>query len=95
MKGQVLPVLLLAGLVGFLGGCGDGGTGDYVIDGVNGYRLPLSAAAADFAACIKRNLNAASLQALHEGGLRMYKEKLSWKAWSRRFREIMEENGMG
>ena len=72
-----------------------GGTGDYVIDGVNGYRLPLSAAAADFAACIKRNLNAASLQALHEGGLRMYKEKLSWKAWSRRFREIMEENGMG
>lgn len=72
-----------------------GGTGDYVIDGVNGYRLPLSAAAADFAACIRRNLNAASLQTLHEGGLRMYKEKLSWKAWSRRFREIMEENGMG
>lgn len=30
LKGQVLPVLLLAGLVGFLGGCGDGGTGDYV-----------------------------------------------------------------
>lgn len=30
LKGQVLFVLLLAGLVGFLGGCGDGGTGDYV-----------------------------------------------------------------
>ena len=72
-----------------------GGTGDYVIDGVNGYKLPPTATAADFAACIRRNLNAASLQALHEGGLRLYKEKLSWSAWSRRFREIMEENGMG
>ena len=72
-----------------------GGTGDYVIDGVNGYKLPPTATAADFADCIKRNLNAESLQALHEGGLRLYKEKLSWTAWSRRFREIMEENGMG
>ena len=72
-----------------------GGTGDYVIDGVNGYKLPPAATAADFAACIKRNLNTASLQTLHEGGRRLYKEKLSWPAWSRRFREIMEENGMG
>ena len=72
-----------------------GGTGDYVIDGVNGYKLSPSDGAAEFAACIKRNLNAASLQALHEGGLRLYKEKLSWSAWSRRFKKIMEENGMG
>lgn len=72
-----------------------GGTGDYVIDGVNGYKLSLSDGAAEFAACIKRNLNAASLQTLHEGGLRLYKEKLSWSAWSRRFKKIMEENGMG
>lgn len=72
-----------------------GGTGDYVIDGVNGYKLSPSDGAAEFAACIKRNLNAASLQTLHEGGLRLYKEKLSWSAWSRRFKEIMKENGMG
>lgn len=72
-----------------------GGIGNYVIDGVNGYKLPPTATAADFAACIKRNLNTASLQALHDGGLRLYKEKLSWQAWSRKFREIMEENGMG
>lgn len=72
-----------------------GGTGDYVIDGVNGYKLPPGASAADFAACIQRNLHAESLQTLHEGGLRLYKEKLSWQAWSRRFKEIMEENGMG
>lgn len=72
-----------------------GGTGDYVIDGVNGYKLSPSDGAAEFAACIKRNLNAASLQTLHEGGLRLYKEKLSWSAWSRRFKKIMEENGMG
>lgn len=71
-----------------------GGTGDYVIDGVNGYKLAPSANAADFAACIRRNLNTLSLQTLREGGLRLYKEKLSWSAWSRRFREIMEENGM-
>lgn len=72
-----------------------GGIGDYVIDGVNGYKLPPTATATDFAACIKRNLDTASLLALHDGGLRLYKEKLSWQAWSRRFREIMEENGMG
>lgn len=72
-----------------------GGIGNYVIDGVNGYKLPPTATAADFVACIKRNLNTASLQALHDGGLRLYKEKLSWQAWSRKFREIMEDNGMG
>ena len=71
-----------------------GGTGNYVIDGINGYKLPPSATAKDFAASIKRNLNTDSLQTLHEGGLRLYKEKLSWKAWSRKFKEIMEENGM-
>ena len=72
-----------------------GGIGDYVIDGVNGYKLPPTATAADFATAIKRNLSTDSLQALHEGGLRLYKEKLNWKAWSQRFREIMEKNGMG
>ena len=72
-----------------------GGIGDYVVDGVNGYKLPPTATAADFAACIKRNLDTSSLQALHEGCLSLYKDKLSWSAWSRRFREIMEENGMG
>lgn len=71
-----------------------GGTGDYVIDGVNGYKLPLSSSAADFADCIKRNLDATLLQALHNGGLKLYRDKLSWPAWSRRFREIMKENGM-
>ena len=71
-----------------------GGIGDYVVDGVNGYKLPPTATAADFAACIKRNLDTSSLQALHEGCLSLYKDKLSWSAWSRRFREIMEENGM-
>ena len=72
-----------------------GGTGNYVVDGMNGYKLPLHSTAADFADCIKRNLNVEALQALHEGGLHLYKKKLSWSAWSRRFREIMEENGMG
>ena len=72
-----------------------GGTGDYVIDGINGYKLPTTASAADFAACIKQHLNTTSLHTLHEGGLRLYKEKLNWAAWGRRFREIMQENGMG
>ena len=72
-----------------------GGIGDYVIDGVNGYKLPLSATATDFATAIKRNLNTDSLQTLHDGGLRLYKERLNWKAWSQRFKEIMEKNGMG
>lgn len=71
-----------------------GGTGDYVIDGVNGYKLPTTATAADFAESIKRNLDTETLQILHKGGLHLYKEKLSWTAWSHRFKKIMEENGM-
>ena len=71
-----------------------GGTGNYDIDGVNGYKLPPAANAEDFADCIKQHLDAASLRSLHEGGLHLYNEKLSWSAWSRRFKEIMKENGM-
>ena len=71
-----------------------GGTSNYVIDGINGYKLSPSDGAAEFADRIERNLNKSSLQAMHEGGIRLYKKKLSWPAWSNRFREIMKENGM-
>ena len=68
-----------------------GGTGNYVIDGVNGYALPLTATAKDFADAIECSLGAEQQQKLQEGALKMYRERLSWDAWARRFREIIEK----
>ena len=68
-----------------------GGTGNYVIDGVNGYALPPTATAKDFADAIECSLGAEQQQKLQEGALKMYRERLSWDAWARRFREIIEK----
>ena len=68
-----------------------GGIGDYVINDVNGYRLPLGSRAEDFAGKIKDTLSPETQQRLHQGGLEVYNTKLSWKNWSRKFRAIVEK----
>lgn len=67
-----------------------GGTGNYVANGENGYRLPLAATGADFADKIKECICKQELSGLSENARRLYKEKLSWSAWSSRFAGIME-----
>lgn len=60
-----------------------GGIGNYVIDGVNGYKLPLTADGNDFAntiiTCIKNN----ELEKLSHGGIKLFNEKLNWNAWAK------------
>lgn len=71
-----------------------GGIGNYVIDGINGYKLPLSASSKDFADKIQESLSACELTKLGQGGMKLFEEKLNWKVWSERFKKIMKENNL-
>lgn len=71
-----------------------GGIGNYVIDGMNGYKLPLTAREKEFADCIERCLNGKEFEKLSMGGIRLYKEKLNWHSWSEAFKKIMKENNL-
>lgn len=68
-----------------------GGIGNYVIDGYNGYRLRFGASANDFSVKIKETLSGGKFTKLSENALRLYVDNLSWSAWSRRCRRIIEE----
>lgn len=67
-----------------------GGIADYVFQGVNGYRLPMSAGPKDFADKIQSTLTREQQGVLHDGCLKVYKEMLNWGVWSREFRKILE-----
>ena len=62
-----------------------GGISNYVINGKNGYRLSPDSTAVDFAHAIESAINTNEFKQLHDGALSHYKEKVSWKAWSKRF----------
>lgn len=66
-----------------------GGVGDYVIDGLNGYKLPLNSSSLDFANIIERTILTNEIEMLYNGCLKMYNERLSWKNWSNSFRNIL------
>lgn len=68
-----------------------GGVGNYVINGVNGYRLPVLSSYTLFADSIIKAVQNGELPLLGEGGLRLYKERLNWKAWSISFRQLMDK----
>ena len=71
-----------------------GGTGNYVIGGVNGYKLPLTAREKEFADAIEKSLKSDDFFQLHKGGIKLFNERLNWSTWSERFRKIMEENNL-
>lgn len=66
-----------------------GGTESYVLNGVNGHTLPPSLQANDFADYILEDIEHEKMPSFHEGALKLYSEKLSWSAWSKRFKRIM------
>ena len=67
-----------------------GGLDNYVVDGINGYKLPLGASCKEFADVIQRCLINGDLNRLSNGGRSLFAEKLSWNAWSQRFRDLMQ-----
>ena len=68
-----------------------GGTTNYVVDGLNGYTLPPKSSADEFAEVIMNDIKENRMDRLHEGALSLYRDKLSWGAWSKRFKDIMRE----
>ena len=71
-----------------------GGTTNYVRNGINGYAIPLSCGAKEFANQIFNDVTNGKLADLHKGALRLNKDVLSWEAWSNRFKIIMEEQNL-
>lgn len=65
-----------------------GGVSDYVVDGVSGYRLPLSAGPAEFADRIASVLSDGSLSALSEGARELYLSRLNWHTWGECFEQL-------
>jgi len=66
-----------------------GGTENYVQNGVSGYALPVVQGALEFAERIAKDIELENMIMLHNGALNLYKNKLSWSAWSRRFRDVI------
>ena len=66
-----------------------GGIGDYVFNGENGFRLPMTAVSEDFANIIMDTLSPEKQRKLHENCLKMYKNSLNWGIWSSKFRAII------
>lgn len=68
-----------------------GGIGDYVVNGENGFRLPIIAGSEDFANIIIDSLSSETQRKLHDNCLKMYKKKLNWEVWSSNFRTIIHK----
>lgn len=71
-----------------------GGVSNYVINDINGYRLPLNSCADDFANKILDTLSYKKQSDLSNGGRNLYKEKLNWTSWSIRFANIIKKEGL-
>ena len=66
-----------------------GGTGNYVINGKNGYMLPLNSCGKEFARQIEQSYKANELNKLSEGSIELYKGKLNWGRWTERVKEAI------
>lgn len=71
-----------------------GGIANYVINGVNGYRLPLESIPLDFANRIKQCIEDGEIEILKKGCTKMYETKLNWVVWSEKFKVLVNEDMM-
>lgn len=67
-----------------------GGTANYVINGKNGYMLPLNADGASFANYISHCFFKQEMDKLSIGAVEHYKEKLNWKVWSIKVKDALD-----
>jgi glycosyltransferase involved in cell wall biosynthesis len=68
-----------------------GGVANYIINGKNGYRLPLSAGPDEFAFKIKEIIDEGQLEALSEGGKLHSEQKLNWDNWTSLFSQYIQK----
>lgn len=69
-----------------------GGTQNYVFDGQNGYLLPPGSTPADFGKKIKDSLESGELEHMSETAKEVYREKLNWKVWGEKVRNIISKS---
>ncbi len=68
-----------------------GGTANYVVNGVNGYMLPLDASGKDFADKIMASIREKELDRLSLGAVNRYKTNLNWDVWTRKVKSVIEK----
>lgn len=66
-----------------------GGLADYVVDGVNGYRLPLTATPADFASKVIETAD--NLPEMSRRSRKIYEEKLNWDTWRKSVSQFLSD----
>lgn len=66
-----------------------GGISNYVLNGVNGYRLPVKATGVDFGQKICDCLESGELSEMSTQAVRLYKEKLNWTKWGTKMEQII------
>ena len=71
-----------------------GGTTNYVINGYNGRALSPGSSSHDFANIIIEDINNNRLKEFSDNDNELTRDKLSWEAWSRRFKAIMDKEGL-
>ena len=59
-----------------------GGVGNYVLDGVNGYLLPIGSTGEDFGSRIKQCLESGELKRMSVTARQLYRSKLNWGVWA-------------
>ncbi|WP_336515913.1 glycosyltransferase family 4 protein [Pollutibacter soli] len=65
-----------------------GGIGNYVLDGVNGYKLELGSTGTDFAESIAALLASGKIPQFQEQARELYRTRLNWERWSEGFKKI-------
>lgn len=68
-----------------------GGISNYVKNGVNGYRLPLSATGEEFADKLEEIIQNDELPSLSANAKKVYEESNSWDAWGKKINVLMDE----
>lgn len=67
-----------------------GGVPNYVINGVNGYMLPLGSTGDDFGKKIKECATSGELEILSKKAPSIYTQKLNWEEWRHKIEKIIE-----
>lgn len=68
-----------------------GGTPNYVLNGRNGYLLPLSSSGEDFGKKIKECLESGELERMSKSSKEVYRTILNWDTWGVKVRKIINE----
>lgn len=67
-----------------------GGVSNYVLNGINGFMLPLEASGNDFGKKIKEIYESGKIKEISERAFQIYNEKLNWNVWGKKVKDLLE-----